>query len=317
MSGAPDTNSQPGNSAQSQNQTPAPADSNQASADANFEDSILDTLRYDPFGSSKGAGAQTSPGATSPRSEQQPAQPPVSDGVPGNAPAPTNQGVQPQQPQPNADAIALQAATAQLQAATQQLQSQQPPAQSQQKADDLPAYVFDIPPALVNALASEDPVQRTTAVQHLVAGTARAVHTEVLKLMSEVKSSIPQIFNQQMQAHTYRETIRRDFYGKYPMLDNPHLAPTVASVTQQVMSEIQSSGGRPAWSPQLAQAIAERVFTLIPGLRAQAPAAQPQQQAVQQIVPQAQSQPPHMFTPGARPVQGQSLQADIEATLFG
>lgn len=310
MSGAPDTTNQPGNAAQS----PAPSES--TSAEAGFEDSILDTLRYDPFaGASKGAGAQTSPGATSPRSDQ-PVTPPA-DGVPGNAPAPTSATPAAPQPtpapQPGLDA--LNAAAANLNNAAERI-AQGPTQQQTQgpQKDDLPAYIYDIPPALVNALASEDPVQRTTAVQHLVAGTARAVHTEVLKLVSEVRASIPQIFNQQMQAHTYRETIRKDFFGKYPMLDNPHLAPTVASVTQQVMSEIQASGGRPAWSPQLAQAIAERVFTLIPGLRGQVPS-QPQPTAVP-AVPQA-PQPPHMFTPGARPVQGPSLQAEIEQTLFG
>jgi len=315
MSGGPDTSSQPGNAAQS----PAPAEQQTpSSAEAGFEESILDTLRYDPFsGSSKGAGAQSSPGATSPRSDQ-PVTPPA-DGVPGNAPAPASQpALAPQaQPQPDPGLAALNAAAANLNNAAERIAQVPQQAQPQgQPQDPLPNYIFDIPPALVNALASEDPVQRTTAVQHLVAGTARAVHTEVLKLMNEVKSSIPQIFQQQMQSHTYRETIRRDFFGKYPMLDNPHLAPTVASVTQQVMSEIQASGGRPAWSPQLAQAIAERVFTLIPGLRGQPGAVVPQPQPPAPVVPQV-PQPPHMFTPGARPVQGPSLQAEIEQTLFG
>lgn len=279
------------------------------------EESIIDTLRFDPFPSkepaapsAKDAGATASPGTAPPRSDQpQAASQPATDGAPGtNAPA----SAQPQAPQQPQAPSALDTAAQALTAAAERLQApapqsgQQPPA----KQDDIPAYMYDIPPKLVEALSSENPQDRANALQFLVAGTARAVHTELNKVINDLKASIPQIFQQHIQSHNYREQVRKDFYGKYPMLDNPHLAATVASVSQQVMARLAATGQRPSWSPALADAIANEVFTIFPALRGQVP--QPQAQPAP-----AAPQPQVMFANGSRPAATPTTEADIRETL--
>lgn len=302
MSGAPDGNDVSGTPSQDITQTPA---SEPQSLTQTEEDSLIETLRFDPFkdGKTPAPAPKATPAAASPV-----VTPPRVEGVqppPAGAPG-TPAGVAPQV-DPNTQALAL--AAERLTTAADRLttpQTQQPGAPSQQP--EIPPYLFDIPPQLMEAMNSDNPQQRQAAVQHLVAGTARAVHTEVVKMIGELKQNFPQLIQQQLQAHTYRENVRRDFYSKYPMLDNPHLAPTVANITQQVMGEMVAQGQRPTWSPQMAQIIAERVFSVIPGLKpqpAQPPAAPPR------------PQPPQIFTPGSRPVQGGGVEADIVDTLFG
>lgn len=300
----------------------APADSQtpQQTPDApvadTVADSIIETLRFDPFKdraaaqpaptpTPSGAGAQASPSVTPPRADQGTGQVPNPAGAPGsNAPAPT-------QPQ---GADALTAAAQQIAAAADRLQSPQQvaPQNPNQQKDDLPSYLYDIPPQLVDALSSDDRAQRTAALQHVIAGTARAVHAELSKVINEMRQSLPQTFQQQIQAHTYRQQIRSDFYGRYPALQNEALTPIVSQATQQVMQEAAMSGRPVVWNAQMAQAIADRVFTAIPALRVQNPQAPAQVVAPQ--VPQAQ--PPHMFTPGSRPAVGNAVEADIMQTLF-
>lgn len=289
------------------------------SADQALEDSIINTLRFDPFkDGGQGAGG-ASPSAAPPRTEPQ-----GSVGAPGTTPAPAADvqpdpnAQQPQQAQPQLTGeAALVAAAQNLSAAADKLQAPAPSQQQNQQAqpkDDLPAYLYDIPPQLVDALASENPQQRTAALQTIVAGTARAVHGEVAKIINDLRTSLPAQFQQMMQAHQFRETVRRDFYGQYPMLQNEALAPIVGQATQQVLAEAAAAGRGVNWGPHMAKAIAERVFTAIPALRAgiqQAP-----QAPVQQAAPQPQPQPQHMFTPGSRPAAGSTVEADILNTLF-
>lgn len=305
MSGAPDgAGGGGGTSGTDTTQTPQ-AETPQALTQTE-EDSLIETLRFDPF---KDGPPATPPAKATPAAASPVVTPPRVDGVqapPAGAPG-TPAGVAPQQPA-DANTQALALAAERLTTAADRLatpQTQQPGAP---QADQIPPYLFDIPPQLMEAMNSENPQQRQAAVQHLVAGTARAVHTEVNKMIGELRQSFPQLIQQQLQAHTYRENVRRDFYSKYPMLDNPHLAPTVANITQQVMGEMVAQGQRPTWSPQMAQIIAERVFSVIPGLKPQAQAPAP---------PPPRPQPPQIFTPGSRPVQGGGIEADIADTLFG
>lgn len=284
------------------------------------ENSVIDMLRFDPFAEkggaaapadSKGAGAAASPGQASPRSEEAAPQP-TPDGAPGTStpapgqPAAEAPAAQPA-PQPAAQPSSLDVAAQRLVEAADRLQAPQQAQPQNQPKDDIPAYLYDIPPQLLEKLDSENPADRATALQALVQGTARSVHIEVMKQINEVKAALPQIFQQMTQAAEYRAQVRKDFYGAYPVLDNPNLAPVVGQVTAQVFAEMVASGQRPSWSPQVAKTIAERVFTAIPGLRqVPAPAAQPQ----------AQQTPPHVFTPGSRPAGGQSA-ADQIVDMLG
>lgn len=303
MSGAPDG----GGSGPSGTDISQQPQSEPQSLTQTEEDSLIETLRFDPF---KDGQPATPPAKATPAAASPVVTPPRVEGVqtpPAGAPG-TPAGVAPQQPvDANAQALAL--AAERLTTAADRLATPAPSQQpGQPQADQVPPYLFDIPPQLMEAMNSENPQQRQAAVQHLVAGTARAVHTEVNKMINELKQSFPQLIHQQLQAHTYRENVRREFYSKYPMLDNPHLAPTVANITQQVMGEMVAQGQRPTWTPQLAQIIAERVFSVIPGLKPQ---------AAPQPAPQPRPAPPQIFTPGSRPVQSGGTEADIIDTLFG
>lgn len=294
---------------QVQQSQPAPV----SNPDQELEDSIINTLRFDPFKDTNQGAGVASPAAAPPRTEPQ-----GSVGAAGTAPAPAaTPAADPnaQNGQPSGEA-ALIAAAQNLSAAADKLQAPAPAQQQQQvqPKDDLPPYLYDIPPQLVDALASENPQQRTAALQTIVAGTARAVHGEMLKVINDLRTALPSQFQQMMQAHNFRETVRRDFYGQYPMLQNEALAPIVGQATQQVLAEAAAQGRGVNWGPQMAQAIAERVFGAIPALRA---GMQQQQQQQRPVAPPApQPQPQHMFTPGSRPAAGSTVEADILNTLF-
>lgn len=265
-----------------------------ASEMRDFEDAV----RFDPFADGAkpaGAGGTASPsGAPRPTQGADSTAQPASTAQPGNPPAPTQQSTQ-QAPDPIA---ALQQAAQQISGAADRLQAPQQQVTPQAPTDDTPAFLFDVPPQLTEALYSSDPAQRAAGVQYLVAGTARAAFKEAKRLVDDFSKAVPNIVAQHIQAHTYRENVRRDFYGKYPQLDNPHLAPTVASVSQAVMQTLARSGQRPTWSPQIADLIATEVFKLIPGL---AKPGQPVVPPAQPTVPLNGQTPPAIFTNGSRP----------------
>lgn len=309
MSGAPDSNAPATGSDATHQSIP----SNEPNFDASFED----IFRFDPFAAKDKAGDEN--GATGTASTEGTPQP--SDGtVPPVTPpvAPTGQqATQPQTPAPQTPPAQTPAqmdpVTAANLAAAQALTAaaqnfRQPPAQPQTPADDPSLnYNFELPQPLVAALTHEDPNVRMRATSAMNAALAREVHTRMRAEMTRyAETTLPQMMQSMLRAHTFRETIKNDFYGKYPMLNNPHLAPMVASITTEVLN---SAGPNVSWSDQIRDSIAEKIFTMVPGLRVPAgqqprPAAPPP------------AQPPRQFTNGTRPPAGPGgMEADVLSTL--
>lgn len=277
-----------------------------AAAEPDFDTQFNDMFRHDPFEGNDGGHAPvepTEPTQPSAPLAQAPATPP--------APAPTipdpNAATLPNSPPPT---DALIPAIAALTNATQALQDRQPPASGEPAPDPALNYNFPFPAPLVAALSHEDVNVRMEATSRVLGALGREVHTRMRNEMANyARTQIPQMIQSMLRAHTFRETIRQDFFGKYPMFNNSALAPMVQQVTSEVLTEASSKTGNMTWNDKLRDAIAEKIFTAIPGLR---PAAQPP------AVPVAQ--PPRQFTNGARPPAAAGvtpMQQDIHDTLFG
>ncbi len=185
-------------------------------------------------------------------------------------------------------------------------QGQQPGQQPGQQAEpEVPPYEFNIPDGLVALLDSEVPAERQKGIGALMQGTARAVHATVMqqvaKQVQELTQNLPQVVNQGIQQHNYAREIFSDFYNTHKHLNRPELRSLVVQTAQAVMQET----GAQAWSPQLRDAIAQRVTAVLTQV---VPPAPPQQQ--QPFVAGNGSRP------GGAPMGGNTQADDIFKTLF-
>lgn len=146
-----------------------------------------------------------------------------------------------------------------------------------------------VPPALINAMASDDPTERQTATTLLVRGTMNMVMRKSVEMWQQfIREGLPELLEQHTTVQAQAKSIEQDFYGTYPKLNNPALKPLIATITQQ---EIQGLGQQyRGWTPELRDAIATKVLGLFAGLM-DAP--------TQPASPQVQ---PFSPTPAARPV---------------
>lgn len=139
-----------------------------------------------------------------------------------------------------------------------------------------PKFNLGIPPKLMDALSSEDGNERSTAMHAVVNGVANAVWNGVQEhLVKEILPGIQQMMGAYISSQDNAKRIATDFYGKYPMLDNENLKPLVTNVGVQLATERQAQNKSTEYSEEFRDAIAERIFTLIPALRTQAAAAAP------------------------------------------
>lgn len=168
----------------------------------------------------------------------------------------------------------------QMRAAQTQQQGQlQPQAQAQpqsqvagQQEDNIPPYVFSIPPEIVTAIQSEDPREAATGIQGLVSGVARGVHQTVLAtVMQQIAPQIIQAavghIQRSQEVQTQHQETRKDFYSRYKEFDRPDLHDWVASVATRLAAETGAS----TYSPQFGDALAQRLRAIM-----QPPVQQPQ-----------------------------------------
>lgn len=267
---------------------------------------LADLLNFDPFGPdpespSPATTEGTAPAPSSTPSTEAPAPSPVSasatlpadGGVPGSQPAPT-----PAAPDPREQELTeLRAQLAELrgfvEASRQPMPAVQPTAQPAAAVDQVPPYMFQIPQQLMQGLASEDIAERTTAVQHLLAGMARSVHRTLSQQMEERFRAVPEHVQTIVNGREAAREIFNDFYGAYPELRNPALMPVV----QQISSTFERNGEK--WSAKLRDKIAAEVYKTLgrplPGQQAQA------QQTQVPPTEAAPQRPPAMIQGSARP----------------
>lgn len=253
--------------------------------------SVEDILRFDPFGPET-EGTQEGVMEPAKTGEVAPAAKTGKDGDGSKAETPT----QPQQAEPVANPE-MELLKKQLKEANDVMEqmkamaaSNQAQKQKEPPKDDTPAYDFKFPEPLLRALQSEDPKEFQEGMANLSTGVARGVHQTVMKQVYDLMPKVIAASVQAMQQHSTMtnetQTMRSDFYGKYPHLDKPELHPIVGMVAQQLGDELKVSG----YSAEFRDALAARLSAM--GIGTAAP--------VQPITPPP-PQPTIMSGGGARP----------------
>jgi hypothetical protein len=271
----------------------------------NAEPSFEEILQFDPFnGEAEGeiappeskddaAAAAPPPGDSGEETggagakSQQPQQPPT---APAPAPSPP--------PTPALTQADLTAAMSRLADAVRP--------QPQQQAPQL-RFNMGIPDELTSALRSEDPGQFKAGVGALVNSLANHIWSN---FQQDVQQNLVPAIRQMLESHTsavsQQESVGRDFYGTYPGLNRPELAPLIQTVGAQLAREAVSAGRSLDWSPQLRDEIASRVFTIIGGVQPPQAAAAPAPRR------------PFSTGNGTRPTQATATPADdMQAMIFG
>jgi hypothetical protein len=188
--------------------------------------------------------------------------PPVVPGVPVSATTPL---VQTPTPGPTVEQLSIEnrALAEQNRQILEMLMARQSPQvpvpTAPPKAQELPNYMFDIPPQIQNLLQSEDPVEQSRGLSALIAGMAKTVHSHVRSEYEERLKGAVQEARQTFASDTQRAGIAQqvfnDFYGTYPQFNRPELRDLVANATKSVVEETKAS----QWSAGLRDKIAERV----------------------------------------------------------
>jgi hypothetical protein len=147
----------------------------------------------------------------------------------------------------------------------QQQQTQVPTATQaagqQQQGPPQPQFNMQIPQQYMAALGGEDPGQATQAMNAIINGVAQTVYQQAMRDVDQRFERYTPVVQQQVQAAQQDGEIKRDMYGTYPELRS--MMSQVAAVAEQLHQSGQSNG---QWSPDLRDAIAERLAPLVPGL---------------------------------------------------
>lgn len=288
-------NENPGNGA-------APAAAPEPTPSSITEPTAKQVMDFDPFGPSDSdetlppQGGET--GETGQSAEGEGQAQAGADGTQPQTPAQAQPVPATQQPQ-------VTPQDQQLAAITQAIRQAIPPQQTQQQpaGEPAPHYNLGIPPQLLTAMRSEDPVEFGTAMHSVVNGLANKLWTDFQgAVQKELLPQIGQMVQGHLQSLQQQAQVANEFYGTHTALSAPVFRPLVQQAGLAV-AQYRAARGLPLnWSPELANEIAEVVYSQIPQLR---PAAQPQG-----TQPKTNSRP---FTTGqgARPAAaGQKTPAD-------
>jgi hypothetical protein len=214
---------------------------------------------------------------------------PAAAPTPATTPTPAAAPTDPELEQLKAFYRGLQAAPAVSAAAPPKPQAQ----------PELPHYAYEINEHMVRAVTSEDIMERANALKAFATNLSQTVHMRAVEQMrQEVAAAIP-VFVTQMIAQEYaKREIARDFYGTFPELNRPEVAPIVAQVAQQVMTELRAND----WNQRVRDTVGARVKAMLGAIAGQV---QPQQQA------------PVMTTQAATPLQRDNNSGDDMLAFLG
>lgn len=222
-------------------------DTSAPSSGPNAVDEIESLMRFDPFArKAEDAGALEDTSKAAPGKETgippkdtkgQIAEGTSTGGQPANAPAPADDPEKELLRQALKDKDTL-------------IQSLQKPAAGEpgkgteggkEVKSNIPAYEVRVPDNLVEALASEDPRERSEALTGLIKGTAQLVHTKVMEMVGaqiqEVVTNFPRVIQSHFQAEQARKEIFDDFYGKYPELKKPAIVDLVKKEARNLQTK--------------------------------------------------------------------------------
>lgn len=250
------------------------------------------------------ARARQEVGSASSEAQPQPAQPST---------PPQQQFMPPQAPQhptatfPSTPAVApspreamleqqLQAMAVQMQQLQAMARQSQAPAQPAAPSTPQRNPNLVVPPQLAQAFASEDPVQRQTAVQMLVDGIWSEMTAHLGRQVPEmIQGHVPGMIQSTLTQQQRGQQIEQDFYGNFPEFRD--MQDLVAAQAQSMIGQ----GWVQGWNQQFRDELARRLAPLRPAVLQRLGAPQPQIPQPQ-IPQQAYGLPPQM-TAGYPPVQ--------------
>ena len=210
---------------------------------------------YDPFSDGKSASAPAEPSA--PPAKQVQDSPPA----PTPAPAPSSPPVEPEAALLRRQLEEAQQTIRTLSTAQTQAPPQQQPQQTAEDVDaDLPAYTFQVPDKLLDLIGSENREESRAGVSALLQGAGRAIHKTVVdSIRREVSVVVPRLIQNGIAVHAMQRAVFDDFYGKYPELNVPAIRPIVQQVGMSVAREL----GVTRWTPELRDAVGQRIKTML------------------------------------------------------
>lgn len=162
----------------------------------------------------------------------------------------------------------LNAVLAQQQSQGQgQTQAQKPEGQKPQDSlAVIPEYNYNIPDAIVSAMASEDPTERKGALAALIKGVAQGIHQTIsqafVQRLTELESGIPNVIGNYAKVAEQQKAVADDFYTKFPQLrGTPELRRFVMSVAESHMRETNQL----QWSAKVRDEIGAKVIGMLQG----------------------------------------------------
>lgn len=278
---------------------------------------ISDVLHFDPFAPPKGPVQEPTDGGESGGA-------PVAEGTKPAAGAKPGEEVQtPEQTaaaaaaaqKPDALASAIAANTEAVRAILSQQQPQQP-AQPAKDEPQAPKFNLGIPDPIMQALASEDPKERSVAMHAVINGVANHVwqQTEAMVkgVVQEVLQSVPRMIEGHQDMARRQTDVANDFYGTYEIFKQPAFVPLMQNIGMQVAQEMVAQGQAPQWNAKMRDTIADRMFALFPMLKVQHDAAVAAKAKANGTQPAKRPQP-FVTGTGARPASEPI--SDMEAVL--
>lgn len=180
----------------------------------------------------------------------------------GQAPEPGKEGTPAPTPPPAAPPpdmterlLASQEAIARALEASGQ-KSGQPAGEGKPKA---PKFNIAVPADIITSMASDDPKERGTAVSVLANGLMNTVYNAVVESLEQKFASVPQLIQRHLDSHQSAQSIRNDYYSKFPSHDNPALHAVVTNVAARLVKESPGKG----WSPELRDKVGAEVQRII------------------------------------------------------
>ena len=219
------------------------------------EPSVDDILKFDPFG----------PEGLDKGEEESPKEDKVGDAGDGAEDGQPPKEKPSDSPKSDPEAANMQKAVEEMQKTLEEMKKtrEEPKKETKQQVDDIPSYLFDIPDQVVSMLGSEDPGEAKKGAAFLIASAGRSIHQSIRKEIVEKfapafqKIMLQQVFGSLQQKDT-QNSVRTDFYGKFPQYDKPELRPVVQEAAKALAKEM----GVKQYGPEFRDALGERLGLL-------------------------------------------------------
>jgi hypothetical protein len=125
---------------------------------------------------------------------------------------------------------------------------------------------INIPDQLLNAMNSENPMERKAAVTQLISSSMATAHrmavSQSTRMMQQtIARVLPGYVAERIQQHERQREVFTDFYQTYPDLSAPAIRPIILEQAQA----LQKHYGNPGWTPQFRDALGTHVRNMLRG----------------------------------------------------